>query len=82
MALPMRVKRHVDLAQLLASFNFYRGVQGPRHSVGTGMGLAITRGLLAAERGRVWAENRLEGGARLSIQVPAPSHRAPVAGEP
>ena len=61
---------------------FYRGEQGLRHTVGTGMGLAITRGLLAAEHGRVWAENRLEGGARFSIQVPAPSRRAPVAEEP
>jgi two-component system sensor histidine kinase KdpD len=32
--------------------------------------------------GRVWAENRREGGARFSIQVPAPSRRAPVAEEP
>jgi two-component system sensor histidine kinase KdpD len=56
---------------------FYRGEQGPRHRLGTGMGLAITRGLLAAEQGRVWAENRREGGARFSIQVPAPSRLAP-----
>jgi two-component system sensor histidine kinase KdpD len=34
------------------------------------MGLAITRGLLAAEGGRVWAENRPEGGAQFSIAVP------------
>ena len=61
---------------------FFRGDQGPRHSVGTGMGLAITRGLLAAEHGRVWAENRLEGGARFSIQIPAPSRLAPAADEP
>jgi two-component system sensor histidine kinase KdpD len=58
---------------------FYRGEQGPRHTLGTGMGLAITRGLLAAEHGRVWAENRREGGARFSIQIPAPSRLAPAA---
>jgi two-component system sensor histidine kinase KdpD len=58
---------------------FYRGEQGLRHTVGTGMGLAITRGLLAAEHGRVWAENRREGGARFSIQIPAPSRLAPAA---
>lgn len=56
---------------------FYRGEQGPRHSSGTGMGLAIARGLLAAEHGRVWAENRPAGGARFSILVPAPSRPAP-----
>jgi two-component system sensor histidine kinase KdpD len=56
---------------------FYRGGQGGRHTSGTGMGLAIARGLLAAEHGRVWAENRPEGGARFSILVPAPSRPAP-----
>src|SRR5262249_8756531 len=52
---------------------FFRGEQRSRHSVGTGMGLAITRGLLAVEQGRVWAENRPAGGARFSILVPAQS---------
>ena len=45
------------------------------------MGLAITRGLLAAEHGRVWAENRRQGGARFSILVPAPSRLAPAAAD-
>lgn len=58
---------------------FYRGEQGPRHTSGTGMGLAIARGLLAAEHGRVWAENCPAGGARLSILIPTPSRPAPVA---
>jgi len=48
---------------------FYRGAQAARVS-GTGMGLAIVRGLLAVERGRVWAENCADGGARFSIAVP------------
>jgi two-component system, OmpR family, sensor histidine kinase KdpD len=60
---------------------FYRGQQGGRHTSGTGMGLAIARGLLAAEHGRVWAENRPEGGARFSILVPAPSRPAPAASD-
>ncbi len=37
---------------------------------GTGMGLAITRGLLAAAGGRVWAENVPGAGARFSMTVP------------
>ena len=51
---------------------FYRGASARGVTFGTGMGLSITRGLLAAEQGRVWAENVREGGARFSIAVPAP----------
>jgi signal transduction histidine kinase len=32
--------------------------------------LWIVRGLLAAEHGRVWAENGDDGGARFTISVP------------
>jgi two-component system sensor histidine kinase KdpD len=50
---------------------FYRGRAGRGRTQGTGMGLAITRGLLKAEGGRVWGENANGGGAQLSINVPA-----------
>ena len=60
---------------------FYRGEQGPRHTSGTGMGLAIARGLLAAEYGRVWAANRPEGGARFSILIPTQSRPSPAASD-
>lgn len=50
---------------------FYRGRREHARPAGTGMGLAITRGLLAVLGGRVWAENRPEGGARFAISVPA-----------
>jgi two-component system, OmpR family, sensor histidine kinase KdpD len=52
---------------------FYRGRREHARPAGTGMGLAITRGLLAVQEGRVWAENMPAGGARFSIAVPAPS---------
>jgi len=49
---------------------FYRGGAARRATFGTGMGLSITRGLLAATGGRVWAENIPGGGARFSLVVP------------
>jgi two-component system, OmpR family, sensor histidine kinase KdpD len=53
---------------------FYRGAHAGRVS-GTGMGLSIVRGLLAVERGRVWAENCRDGGARFTIAVPVEQKR-------
>jgi K+-sensing histidine kinase KdpD len=35
------------------------------------MGLSIARGMLAVERGQVWAENCPDGGAMFTILVPA-----------
>jgi len=49
---------------------FYRGNAARQSSFGTGMGLAITRGLLAAAGGQVWAENVPGKGARFTITVP------------
>jgi K+-sensing histidine kinase KdpD len=51
---------------------FYRGANA-RRTAGLGMGLAIARGLLAAERGRISAANCPDGGARFTIVVPAES---------
>jgi len=36
------------------------------------MGLPIARGLLQAENGRIAAENLPEGGARVTLVIPAP----------
>jgi two-component system sensor histidine kinase KdpD len=57
---------------------FYRGHSARRSTFGTGMGLSITRGLLAAAGGRVWAENVEGGGARFSFVVPGAVRPAPV----
>ncbi len=49
---------------------FYRGAGGETRASGTGMGLWIARGLLAAQGGRIWAENCPDGGARFTISIP------------
>lgn len=59
----------VDLPHLFE--RFYRGVAAKPRIAGTGMGLSIARGLLAAQRGRIWADNCPDGGAQFTLAVPA-----------
>jgi two-component system sensor histidine kinase KdpD len=49
---------------------FYRGAAAQARTSGTGMGLWIARGLLAAEGGRIWADNHPDRGATFTISVP------------
>jgi signal transduction histidine kinase len=41
-----------------------------RSSGGAGLGLAIAQGLVHAHGGRIWAENRRDGGARVAFTLP------------
>jgi len=56
---------------------FYRGEMFRHQKSGTGMGLAITRGLVAADGGRVWAENLAPRGASFSIAIPGRTRPVP-----
>ncbi len=50
---------------------FWRGeTSRSRASGGAGLGLAIARGFVEAQGGRIWAENRPEGGARFAFTLP------------
>ncbi len=73
-ALTLTVRDHgrgiapVDLPRVFDKF--YRGADAKLERSGTGMGLAIARGLLAIEGGRVAVENCPDGGARFTITIP------------
>ena len=83
--LRVRVRDHgpgIATADLPHLFDrFYRGTEARRRVSGTGMGLSIARGMLAAESGRIWAENCGDGGAQFTIVVPAESKAATAAGQ-
>jgi signal transduction histidine kinase len=49
---------------------FWRGDSARTSGGGAGLGLAIARGLVEAHGGRIWAESRDEGGARISFTLP------------
>jgi two-component system sensor histidine kinase KdpD len=49
---------------------FYRGRRSPAKVEGTGMGLAIAKGIIEAHGGKIHAENRPGGGAVISFSLP------------
>ncbi|HNY00942.1 MAG TPA: sensor histidine kinase KdpD [Bacteroidales bacterium] len=47
---------------------FFRGSDA--HAGGTGLGLSIVKGFVEAQKGSVMAENRENGGARVTLRIP------------
>lgn len=47
-----------------------------RKSGGAGLGLAIAQGLVQAQGGQIWAENRSGGGTRVAFTLPLASRRS------
>jgi signal transduction histidine kinase len=54
----------------LRMFDQFWRADRSRSSTGSGLGLAIARGLVEAQGGRIWAENRPDGGARVAFTLP------------
>lgn len=51
---------------------FERFAQGGGHKHGLGLGLAICRAIMRLHEGRIWARNRVGGGAEFLIEFPKP----------
>jgi signal transduction histidine kinase len=57
---------------------FDRGWQAHPESGGKGLGLYITKRIIEAHEGRIWAESAAGVGTRVFIRLPAPDARAPI----
>lgn len=60
----------VDPEELQSIFAAFQRSQQPSAHKGYGLGLAIARRAIETHQGRIWAENRSEGGLRISILLP------------
>ena len=49
---------------------FYRGPETARQTKGTGLGLYLSRSIIEAHGGRIWADPKAEGGAQFCFALP------------
>ncbi|HSD19657.1 MAG TPA: ATP-binding protein [Anaeromyxobacter sp.] len=79
--------RAIPEEELAQFFDRYRRGRGSS-ARGVGLGLAVSRGIVEAHGGRIWAESRSGQGSRLTFTLPAASPwesqapREPAAGAP
>ena len=60
-----------DLARIFDKFYRVKSIQTKSpHAPGSGLGLAVSRGMVEAHGGRIWAENRPGGGAIFRFTLP------------
>lgn len=59
-----------DEEKTLVFDKFYRGSTAPKSQRGAGLGLAICRAVVEAHQGKIWEENRPDGGARFIFSLP------------
>jgi two-component system sensor histidine kinase KdpD len=83
---PIEVRAHVDGAEariqvadhgvgippddLERVFDKFYRVQQPSQVSGTGLGLSICKGIVEAHGGRIWANNRHDGGTVVTVALP------------
>lgn len=60
----------VPPADLTRMFDKFYRVQQRGSAGGTGLGLSICKGIVEAHGGRIWAQNRAEGGTLVSVALP------------
>ncbi len=64
-----------DRKRIFTKF-FHRGEGAPDHGSGTGVGLFLARGLVAAMRGRLWVESEEGRGSSFVFELPASNEPA------
>lgn len=58
------------LETIFTRFYTYRPTEFASRGTNSGLGLSISREIVHAHRGKIWAENRSEGGSRFILELP------------